>query len=44
MTEIVPLLMCLNDLLITPTARQLRQIVFALLYGPDRITMLGISR
>ena len=42
--EIVPLLVCLNDLLITTTARQLRQIVFALLCGPDRITMLGISR
>jgi putative transposase len=44
MTEILPLLVCLNPLLTTTTARQLHQIVFALLCSPDRITMLGLSR
>ena len=44
MTEIVPLLVCLKELLTPTTARQLRQIVFALLCSPDRITMLGLSR
>lgn len=44
MPEIVPLLVCLNELLTPTTARQLRQIVFALLCSPDRITMLGLSR
>jgi len=44
MLEIVPLLVCLNELLTPTTARQLRQIVFALLCSPDRITMLGLSR
>lgn len=44
MPEIVPLLVCLNEWLTPTTARQLRQIVFALLCSPDRITMLGLSR
>jgi len=44
MSEIVPLLVCLNELLTPTTTRQLRQIVFALLCSPDRITMLGLSR
>ena len=44
MPEIIPLLVCLNELLTTTTARQLRQIVFALLCSKDRITMLGLSR
>jgi len=44
MSEIVPLLVCLNELLAPTTARQLRQVVFALLCSPDRITMLGLSR
>jgi len=44
MPEIVPLLVCLNELLTPTTTRQLRQIVFALLCSPDRITMLGLSR
>jgi putative transposase len=44
MPEIVPLLVCLNELLTPTTTRQLRQIVFALLCSPDRVTMLGLSR
>ena len=43
-TEIVPLLVCLNELLTPITARQLRQIVFALLCIPDQATMRGLSR
>jgi len=42
MPEIVPLLVCLNELLTPTTTRQLRQIVFALLCSPDRITMIGL--
>ena len=44
MTEIIPLLICLNVHLTTTTCRQLRHVVFALLCSPDRVTMLGLSR
>lgn len=44
MAEIVPLLICLNEWLTSTTARQLHQIVLALLCSPDRLTMLGLSR
>jgi len=44
MSEIVPLLVCLNELLTPTTIRQLRHIVVALLCSPNRITMLGLSR
>lgn len=44
MSEIIPLLLCLEAQLSLTTLRQLRQVVFAMLCNPGRATMLGLSR
>ena len=44
MSEIIPLLMCLEPHLSSTTLRQLRHVVFAMLCIPNRVTMLGLSR
>ncbi len=44
MSEIIPLLMCLEPHLSSTILRQLRHIVFAMLCIPKRATMLGLSR
>ncbi len=44
MSDIVALLHCLTPYLSNTTLRQLKQVVFALLCIPDRVTMLGIAR
>jgi putative transposase len=44
MTEIIPLLICLEPYLSSTLVRQLRHIVFAMLCIPNRASMLGLSR
>lgn len=44
MTEIIPLLICLNPHLSSTILRQLRHLVFAMLCIPNQVTMLGLSR
>ena len=44
MTEIVPLLICLEPHLSPTLLRQLRHVIFAMLCIPHRATMLGLSR
>ena len=44
MTEIIPLLICLEPYLSSTLLRQLRHIIFAMLCIPNRATMLGLSR
>jgi len=44
MTEIVPLLLCLEPYLSATALRQLRHVVFAMLCIPNRATMLSLSR
>lgn len=44
MSDIVALLHCLTPHLSDTTLRQMKQIVFAVLCIPDRVTMLGIAR
>ena len=44
MNDIVALLHCLTPYLSNTTMRQMRQIVFAVLCIPDRVTMLSIAR
>jgi len=44
MTDIVALLHCLTPYLSNTTMRQMKQIVFAVLCIPDRVTMLSIAR
>ena len=44
MTEIIPLLLCLEVHLSTTTLRQLRHVIYAMLCIPDHATMLGLSR
>lgn len=44
MNDIVAPLHCLTPYLSSTTMRQLKQIVFAVLCIPDRVTMLGIAR
>lgn len=44
MTEIIPLLICLEAHLSTTTLRQLRHVIYAMLCIPNRATMLGLSR
>lgn len=44
MNDIVALLHCLTPYLSNTTMRQMKQIVFALLCIPDRVTMLSIAR
>jgi putative transposase len=44
MNDIVALLHCLTPYLSNTTMRQLKQIVFAMLCIPDRVTMLSIAR
>ena len=44
MTEIIPLLLCLEPYLCSTTVRQLRHVVYALMCIPNRATMLGLSR
>jgi putative transposase len=44
MDDIVALLHCLTPYLSNTTMRQMKQIVFALLCIPDRVTMLNIAR
>lgn len=44
MTEIIPLLLCLEPYLSATTLRQFHHVVFALLCIPKRATMLGLSR
>ena len=44
MSEIIPLLICLEPHLSSTSLRQLRHVVFAMLCNPNRATMLGLSR
>jgi putative transposase len=44
MTEIIPLLMCLEPHLSTTTLRQLRHVIYAMLCIANGATMLGLSR
>jgi putative transposase len=44
MTDIVALLHCLTPYLSNTTMRQMKQIIFAVLCIPDRVTMLNIAR
>jgi hypothetical protein len=44
MNDIVALLHCLTPYLSKTTMRQMKQIVFAVLCIPDRVTMLSIAR
>jgi putative transposase len=44
MSDIVALLHCLTPYLSNTTMRQLKQVVFAVLCIPDRVTMLSIAR
>ena len=44
MTEIIPLLICLEPHLSSTALRQLRHVIFAMLCIPKRATMLGLSR
>jgi len=44
MTEIIPLLICLEPHISSTLLRQLHHIVFAMLCIPNRATMLGLSR
>lgn len=44
MTEIIPLLLCLEPYLSSTTLRQFHHVVFAMLCIPKRATMLGLSR
>ena len=44
MSEIIPVLLCLEAQLCLTTLRQWRQVVFARLCKPGRATMLGLSR
>jgi hypothetical protein len=44
MSEIIPLLLCLEAHLSITTLRQLRHVVFAMLCHPGHATMLGLSR
>jgi hypothetical protein len=44
MNDIVALLHCLTPYLTNTTMRQMKQIVFAVLCIPDRVTMLSIAR
>ena len=44
MSEIIPLLICLEPYLSSTSLRQLRHVVFAMLCNPNRATMLGLSR
>jgi len=44
MTEIIPLLLCLEPHLSSTTLRQLRHVIYAMLCIPNRATMLGLSR
>lgn len=44
MTEIIPLLLCLQPILTKITLRQLRHVAFAMLCNPKQATMLGLSR
>lgn len=44
MTEIIPLLICLEPYLSATTIRQLRHVILAMLCIPSRATMLGLSR
>jgi len=44
MTEIIPLLICLDPHLSTTILRQLGHVIFGMLCIPNRATMLGVSR
>ena len=44
MSEIIPLLFCLQPILTKTSLRQLRHVVFAMLCNPSQATMLGLSR
>ncbi len=44
MSEIIPLLLCLQPILTKTTLRQLHHVVFAMLCSPNRASMLGLSR
>ena len=44
MSEIIPLLICLESYLSSTSLRHLRHVVFAMLCNPHRATMLGLSR
>jgi len=44
MSEIIPLLMCLELVLTTTNLRQLHHVVLAMLCIPNRATRLGLSR
>ena len=44
MSEIIPLLFCLQPILPRTTLRQLHHVVFAMLCNPSQATMLGLSR
>lgn len=44
MSEIIPLLICLQPIISKTSLRQLRHVVFALLCNPTQATMLGLSR
>jgi len=44
MSEIIPLLLCLQPILTKTSLRQLRHVLFAMLCNPSQATMLGLSR
>lgn len=44
MSEIIPLLICLQPILPRTNLRQLHHVVFAMLCNPSQATMLGLSR
>jgi putative transposase len=44
MSEIIPLLMCLEPYISSTTLRQVGHVVFAMLCIPNRATMLGLSK
>ena len=44
MSEIIPLLVCIEPILTKTTIRQLHHVVFAMLCNPSQATMLGLSR
>jgi putative transposase len=44
MSEIIPLLICLQPILTRTSLRQLHHVVFAMLCNPSQATMLGLSR
>jgi len=44
MSEIIPLLLCLQPILSQTTLRQLRHVAFAMMCNPKQATMLGLSR